>query len=432
MRKKLLDRRYLIIETLGQGGFGHTFLAKDTKLPGNPICVVKQLKPDNSEPVLLKKAQILFSQEADILQLLGEHPQIPRLFAYFQERGEFYLVQEYIHGYTLAHEIIPGKLLPEEQVIATILELLKILEFVHFNSVIHRDIKPANTIRRQTDNKLVLIDFGAVKRVTNQQQQKTMIIGTPAYVPIEQFQGEPNFRSDIYSLGMMGIQALTGIRFKPYVGGGLNRDEQGELIWRNYAQVSDRLATILTKMTRYDYRDRYQSATEAIAELQKLINTPSTTTILNNFPKNIKISKNQLLFFTIPVFIAFSILLSLKIWQDNIFSSKELTNGKTVKNVIDNRDACNILLENIHCEQYTFKGRKGQQVILKMVSKNFDPYLVLRTPDGNKLELSEDMSPGNWNAQIVTTLPINGNYTVIAGTSSKGESGSYSLDFSVE
>jgi serine/threonine-protein kinase len=127
MSEKLLDRRYLIVEVLSQGGFGLTFLAKDTKLPGDPICVVKQLSPANSQSELLATAQKLFIQEAEILQKLGEHPQIPRLLAYFKENNEFYIVQEYIVGEILGTELIPDRPLPEAQVIDFLLELLKII-----------------------------------------------------------------------------------------------------------------------------------------------------------------------------------------------------------------------------------------------------------------------------------------------------------------
>jgi serine/threonine-protein kinase len=208
MSEQLLDRRYLIVEVLSQGGFGRTFLAKDTKRPGNPICVVKQLYPANPQPKLLAKAKQLFIQEAEILHQLGEHPQIPRLLAYFEENKDFYIVQEYIVGETLVKELIPKQPLAEVQVIEFLLELLEILTFVHANLVIHRDLKPSNIIRNKHNNKLVLIDFGAVKKVTNQVNDKTIAIGTPAYIPIEQLSGQPNFCSDIYAAGMLAIKAI--------------------------------------------------------------------------------------------------------------------------------------------------------------------------------------------------------------------------------
>jgi serine/threonine-protein kinase len=136
------------------GGFGQTYIAQDTRRPGNPICVVKHLKP-GTDPRVFDTAKRLFNSEAETLEKLGNHDQIPRLLAYFDENQEFYLVQEYIEGHTLAEELIPGKRWSESQVIQLLQEVLEILEFVHRQGVIHRDIKPDNIIRRASDNKLV-------------------------------------------------------------------------------------------------------------------------------------------------------------------------------------------------------------------------------------------------------------------------------------
>ena len=94
---KILRQRYRIIHSLGSGGFGDTYLAEDLDLPIKPKCVVKHLKPRNSNPGVLAHAQRLFEGEAKALYKLGkDSDRIPQLFAYFQERTEFYLVQEYI------------------------------------------------------------------------------------------------------------------------------------------------------------------------------------------------------------------------------------------------------------------------------------------------------------------------------------------------
>jgi serine/threonine protein kinase len=423
MSEQLLDRRYLIVQVLSQGGFGRTFLAKDTKRPGNPICVVKQLYPANSQPKLLAKAQKLFDQEAEILQKLGEYPQIPRLLAYFAEKEDFYLVQEYIEGETLAQEFIPDQPLSEEQVIEFLLELLKILSFVHTNFVIHRDIKPENIIRNKKNNKLVLIDFGAVKKVTNQAHQKTMAIGTPAYIPIEQLHGQPNFCSDIYAAGMLGIQAITGINLAPYLGGGLDKDSKEEIIWQPYAEVSDGLAVILTKMVRHNYRDRYQTATEAIQALQNLTNNRDARTVINRkkYKNSFKLVKKIFIFGGIT-----SIVIgTIKVGINNLASPRLVLNGQSIIGNLESENICENL--NVSCKKYLLKVKKGQQVSIEMNSDDFDPSLVLSTPDGKQLEVSEDVSLDNWNAKIVADLPVSGNYIVTAKTYTQGESGDYSL-----
>lgn len=274
---KLLDHRYQVIRVLAMGGFGQTYIAQDTRRPGNPICVVKHLKP-GTDPRVFDTAKRLFNSEAETLEKLGNHDQIPRLLAYFVENQEFYLVQEYIEGHTLAEELTPGKRWSESQVIQLLQEVLEILEFVHSQGVIHRDIKPDNIIRRASDNKLVLVDFGAVKQLRTQmvtvggQASATVIIGTPGYMPTEQGQGKPRPNSDIYSLGIIAIQALTGL-----LPTALQEDpETGEIIWQQSITVNYRLAAVLTKMVRYHFKDRYQNATEALQACKDAINPVAT------------------------------------------------------------------------------------------------------------------------------------------------------------
>ncbi len=284
---KLLDHRYQIIRVLATGGFGQTYIAEDTRRPGNPICVVKHLKP-GTDPRVFATAKRLFNSEAETLEKLGNHDQIPRLLAYFDENQEFYLVQEYIEGHTLAQELLPGKRWSESQVIQLLQEVLGILEFVHKQSVIHRDIKPDNIIRRTSDNKFVLVDFGAVKQLRTQmvtvggQASATVVIGTPGYMPTEQGQGKPRPNSDIYSLGIIAIQALTGLPATE-----LQEDpETGEIIWRHSVTVNPRLAAVLTKMVRYHFKDRYQSATEALQACKDAINPVAALSTPQESAKN--------------------------------------------------------------------------------------------------------------------------------------------------
>jgi WD40 repeat protein/tRNA A-37 threonylcarbamoyl transferase component Bud32 len=285
-----LSSRYKIVKHLGGGGFGQTYLAEDLQLPGNPLCVVKQLHPQSTDPLTLQVAKRLFDREAQVLYQLGNHDQIPRLLAHFEENQEFYLVQEFIEGHDLKQELPVGLRLNETQVIALCQELLTILEFVHDKGVIHRDIKPANIIRRKQDGKLVLIDFGAVKQVATQtaNSQKdtslTVAIGSPGYMPNEQLSGKPQFCSDIYAVGMLGIQALTGLPPSQ-----LPSDAKtSEILWRDKWQhdipakqvaANPHLADVLDTMVRYDYRQRYQTATEALQALQPvtLSNSPTVT-----------------------------------------------------------------------------------------------------------------------------------------------------------
>ncbi|MBD2438682.1 CHASE2 domain-containing protein [Nostoc sp. FACHB-110] len=267
----LLGGRYQISKVLGSGGFGRTYLAKDTQRPGSPICVVKQLMPARRDPKFLQVARRLFNTEAEILEALGKHSQIPALLAYFEDNQEFYLVEEYISGHTLHEELPPVQGLQSESFVIEMLKgVLEVLAFVHEHRVIHRDIKPHNIIRSAKDNRLVLIDFGAVKlmqpQTSEQTELATVAIGTRGYAPPEQFAGHPRLSSDIYALGMMAIQAITGI-----VPQELQPDpETGNVMWRHLVEINEELAMILDKMVRYHFSDRYQSAAAVMQDLNRI------------------------------------------------------------------------------------------------------------------------------------------------------------------
>lgn len=300
MAAKVLDGRYKLIKKIGAGGFGHTFIARDMRRPGSPPCVVKQLKPASDDPNFIREARRLFNTEAETLEKLGRHDQIPQLLAYFEEDTQFFLVQEFIEGRSLHDELkaampeslssdqeprdqgsinlqdelenidqpLKDKQLPEPEVIKILKDVLEVLEFVHSEGVIHRDIKPDNLIRRKKDQKIVLIDFGAVRAMQDANTQLaadekgesrfTVTIGTPGYMPSEQCAGRPNYSSDIYALGMVAIKALTGCSPTDLP----NDPATGELVWRDKARVSNGLAMVLTRMVRYHYTQRYQSVRE--------------------------------------------------------------------------------------------------------------------------------------------------------------------------
>lgn len=264
LNRKTLRNRFEIVKHLGSGGSGDTYLAIDLDLPGQPHCVVKHFHPKDSNPAVLPIAKKLFDREAEVLYQLGnDHDQIPRLFAHFDEDGDFYLVQEFIDGHALTQEILPGQRLNENTVLNLLKDILEVLAFVHQHDIIHRDIKPQNLMRRYSDQKIVLIDFGSIKRIGALGAGLTIAVGTPGYMPSEQGKGKPKLCSDIYAVGMIGIQALTGLMPEQ-----LPEDSStGEVIWRDKAEVSDALANILDTMVRDRYNQRYQSATEAFQAL---------------------------------------------------------------------------------------------------------------------------------------------------------------------
>ncbi|HLO50494.1 MAG TPA: serine/threonine-protein kinase, partial [Kamptonema sp.] len=285
--------RYRAIKPIGQGGFGRTFLAVDeNKSFSYSHCVIKQFFPHNSSP---EKAAELFHQEAMQLETLGKHPQIPELLAHFEQDGQQYLVQEFIAGKNLAEELAQKGAFNEILIRQLLQDLLPVLHFVHKSKVIHRDIKPENIIRRThpyqggitgfipilptdlgtsqpsvlpgfaRDNQLVLVDFGAAKKVTgNGLPQTGTIIGSAAYTAPEQLMGKAVFASDIYSLGVTCIHLLTEV--PPF---DLFDSREGAWAWRDYLKVpvSDNLGDILDKMLQGATNRRYHAAGAIIRHL---------------------------------------------------------------------------------------------------------------------------------------------------------------------
>ena len=272
MLGKVITGRYYVVKIIGQGGFGTTYLAEDTQQPGNPQCVVKQFTPANKQPQLLKKAAELFQREAETLGKLGNHSQIPTLLAHLEEDQEFFIVQEFIEGHDISEEIPLGTPLITDNVVKLLIEILEVLEYIHDQGVIHRDLKPSNIRRRTKDQKIVIIDFGAVKEIQKSHNPKNpTIIGTNGYTPDEQRKGQPKLSSDIYAVGIIAIQALTG-KFAVDIEIDSNT---GQVIWRNHVTVSDQLADILDKMVEFYYKDRYPSAKEALAALTQIPISPT-------------------------------------------------------------------------------------------------------------------------------------------------------------
>jgi serine/threonine-protein kinase len=267
----LINNRYQILQTLGRGGFGETFLAIDTHMPSGRKCVLKQLKPVIQQPNIPEWMQERFKREAAILEKLGEgHSQIPKLYAYFSEGQDFYLVQEFIEGTTIAAKVARG-ILPETEVQQILVKILPVLDYIHSYQIVHRDIKPENIILRHSDGLPILIDFGAVKEAMTTSIQNSgnsaysIAIGTPGYMSSEQAAGRPIYASDIYALGLTAIYMLTGKSPQQ-----LNTDPTtAEINWREY--LGDRhshLAMVIDRSIRFHPRDRFSSAREMLYALQ--------------------------------------------------------------------------------------------------------------------------------------------------------------------
>jgi ABC-type branched-subunit amino acid transport system substrate-binding protein/tRNA A-37 threonylcarbamoyl transferase component Bud32 len=280
----ILRDRYRIIGQLGQGGFARTYTANDAwGSLGNPLCVVKEIEPPQSNaPEVLQAAQVQFEREARSLKYLDRCPRIPQLIDRFQEQGKFYLIQEYIEGNPLNQELASLRQFKESEVIDLLLDILSVLDCVHSQGIIHRDIKPSNLIRCKRTGKIAVIDFGAVKAIgtlaiENGQLTQTRVIGTEGYMPAEQWHGHPKVNSDIYAVGIIGIQAIAGLDISDF----FNHQRTGELIWhysthdRPMRKINSQLENILNQMVRYHFKDRYQSAADVLQDLRWVVLSPS-------------------------------------------------------------------------------------------------------------------------------------------------------------
>ncbi|MDX2256848.1 MAG: serine/threonine-protein kinase [Pseudanabaenaceae cyanobacterium bins.39] len=284
MLGKTLTGRYKIIKQLGGGGFSQTFIAEDCYLPDHPSCVIKQLKPASSQDEILAISRQLFDKEAKVLYRLGKHECIPSLLAHFEEDEEFFLAQELVQGNVLTQEIKHGNCLGEQYTLDFLVDILSTLDFVHRQQVIHRDIKPSNLIRRLSDRKIVLIDFGAVKEVSTQPisqlgHTSSLVIGSPGYMPNEQYSGKTFYASDIYAIGVIAIQCLTGLMPNQ-----IPEDPvTSEFRWHDLVQVTPDLAMVIDRMVRFDFRQRYQTVQEVITSLQPLLTRSLAPTIFSGF-----------------------------------------------------------------------------------------------------------------------------------------------------
>jgi serine/threonine protein kinase len=287
--RSLIRQRYEVIKQLGKSEYIQTYLVRDRDLPSHNQYVIKQIiLPDEPDhPVHVggySDRQTLLSHRVKQLEKLNGHGQIPKLLASFTEAGKFYVVQEFIAGNTLNDELKLHPLWSEDRVIRLLHEILEVLEFVQRQALAHLNLQPDNLKRRQQDSKLVLIDFELLPAMALPQRseqplnrfEQTHLHEMPSYQSPEELVERSEMSRDLYAVGMIGIQALTGIH--PNY---LTVDRKtNEIIWRftisdrPMVPVSEGLARILTKLVRHAADQRYMSAAEVLEDLQALQPTP--------------------------------------------------------------------------------------------------------------------------------------------------------------
>nr|WP_299408238.1 serine/threonine-protein kinase [Acaryochloris sp. IP29b_bin.148] len=265
----LLRKRYKVTKLLGRGGFGKTYLAYDTdKL--NERCVVKQLAYYSTNVWQKQKAMQLFKGEAQQLQQLGTHPQIPALLGYFEEKGCLFLVQQFIEGKNLAQFLDDEGPLSEKQVWQVLLSILPVLQFIHKRGVVHRDIKPDNIMHLSGSEQYILIDFGVAKSIPEiRMDHSGTVLGSPGYAPFEQMhQGVATPSGDLFGLGASCFHLLS--QTSPAA---LSTEHGYSWLvsWQDYVSqsLSPSLQRVLNRLLQKESALRYQSATLALADIRK-------------------------------------------------------------------------------------------------------------------------------------------------------------------
>lgn len=262
-------RQYQVLRILGRGGMGTTYLVWNPSIimpAGQVQSGLQVLKEMNADMARIPKAQELFEREANTLKTLN-HAGIPRFYDFFIEDGKKYLVMELLHGKDMEKRVRSQGPISQEQAVTWMIQTCEVLEYLHNRQIpiIHRDIKPGNLLVENRSNRVIVLDFGAVKAVGMPSRTR---IGAEGYSAPEQNQGRPTTQSDLYAIGPSLIYLLTGdspIRYykKQSLGYGFNLEKL-------YA-ASPELQKVIERVTAYRPGDRYQTARELAQALAKCL-----------------------------------------------------------------------------------------------------------------------------------------------------------------
>ncbi|MCP2729673.1 serine/threonine protein kinase [Limnofasciculus baicalensis] len=312
----LLNGRYQIVQVKSARSWSQTYIVADTRQNGQPQCIVKHFQPQGIHPKYWRFGKRLFDREVDILKKLGNYSQIPKLLDSFADDRGFYIAQELIVGNRLSQELpisrYCNKRWSEYQCVKFLNDIFGILEFVHRQGVIHGNINPDNLIRRKSDGRFVLIDFGEAYQINSASQVKAVEgIGfssslslTSSFSPLTSHSryapkaGFPHPNSDLYGIGAIAIQAITRLNPEEFP---INPDT-GEISWEQHASVSESMAFVLNHTVQQDPQKRFQSATDALIVLKTLVMSCEVQQVSNQefvnelaVEQTIKPTNNQIL-----------------------------------------------------------------------------------------------------------------------------------------
>lgn len=279
----VLLARYKIDSVLGGGGQGAVYRARDLNFPdARRLVAVKEMHVSTSDPNR-NAAMRTFQREANILATLA-HPAIPKIYDFFDQNSRAYLVMEYINGTDLEALLSKVKALPMQKILEWAVELCDVLHYLHSyqpEPIIFRDMKPAN-VMADSLGKVRLIDFGIAKVFTSGAKHTT--IGTEGYSAPEQYRGNANPLSDIYSLGATLHHVIT--RQDPRLAPPFSFAERPMRDFND--EVTPQLSVIIEKALNFEAKDRWQSAEQmkmALEDLRYTRNVPVVASPTPNYPQ---------------------------------------------------------------------------------------------------------------------------------------------------
>ena len=291
MSPLILQGRFEIEEQISRTDFMAVYLARDRHYLHRPHCIVKSI---NYRQANMRHR---IEREVHTLERLGAHPQIPSILAYFHtdpkkdlnqhpsqthapeatEEQTFYIVQSWLGGHPISQEISAGRPLSESYVSKLLKDVLVPLVRVHEQGVVHQNLHPQHLIRRDTDGQVFLTEFGTLLKLASSTVNElgtltsSVPISPQPYSAPEVIQQNPQPASDLYSLGLIAIEALTGLRHQD-----LDFDPVKGLLWREQVthgegldgRTSRSLAEFIDRLVRHDWRDRFEQAQVALSQLK--------------------------------------------------------------------------------------------------------------------------------------------------------------------
>lgn len=274
--KDQLIGKYRVQKALGNGGFGAVYLAEDTMI-GKLVALKVPHKQNQDQSELAAEAKLMAPLS---------HPNIVSVLTADQdnESGVFFIVMEYVEGESLADLLTREGNVPEAQAVTWAMQVCSAVAYAHKHNVIHRDLRPSNVLLTK-DKIAKVVDF-SISRLLEKESYASTKIGSPPYMAPEHFQGRATYASDIYSMGVMLYEMVTGVL--PFFDLNPSRIEEMVALGRftppnlKNRSVSKELSDIIVKAMARDLSQRYHAADELLSEMKRLRATPQKQRELND------------------------------------------------------------------------------------------------------------------------------------------------------